>query len=151
MQFKIWISKIILFGALCLKVEVAGCKLCLTRQTLSGQQLFLKVLHKACFPLGHFFCTNKQKANVIGWWSHQCLSPALFVRTNSPSEKQALVIHCTLASSKLRSNESRTFPDSLTDFIDLTNPKREYCPTNSSFFLLVRSSLETNKWSIIHR
>ena len=28
------------------------------------------------FPLGDFFRANKQKANVIGWWCRQCLSPA---------------------------------------------------------------------------
>ena len=31
---------------------------------------------KAGFPLGEFVRANKQKANVIGWWWRQCLSPA---------------------------------------------------------------------------
>ncbi len=41
-----------------------------------------RVLHhwcyisKAGFPLGEFVRANKQKANVIGWWCRQCLSPA---------------------------------------------------------------------------
>ncbi len=31
---------------------------------------------KAGFPLGEFVRANKQKANMIGWWCRQCLSPA---------------------------------------------------------------------------
>ena len=29
-----------------------------------------------CLPLAEFVRANKQKANVIGWWCRQCLSPA---------------------------------------------------------------------------
>ena len=44
--------------------------------TLINSHLYLTRLSKAGFPLGEFVRANRQKANVIGWWCRQCLSPA---------------------------------------------------------------------------
>ncbi len=42
-----------------------------------GVSYRIKTMGKGLFSkVRRFFRAKKQKANVIGWWCHQCLSPA---------------------------------------------------------------------------